>query len=129
MSKKPKLMVVDNEIDIGNFVKSFFECRGFEVSTALNGDDALSKLSAARPDIILLDVMMRTDMEGIDYLPKIKSALPSVKVLMITAVEDKETIEKAKKLGADDYITKPLVLEYLETTVLEKIKNLKIAAA
>lgn len=122
--KKRKLMVVDNEIDICNFVKSFFEMRGFKVSTALNGDDAMDQLLKEKPDIVILDIMMRTNDEGLEYLPKIKRALPGVKVLMVTGVEDPASIDTAKKLGADDYITKPLVLEYLESTVLSKIKGL-----
>ena len=120
-------MVVDNEIDVCNFVKSFFEIRGFEVATALNGDDALKRLAHEKPDIVILDVMMRTEDEGVRYLPKIKAALPSVKVLMVTGVEDEKVVEETMKLGADDYITKPLVLEYLESTVLNKIKNLNPA--
>ncbi len=124
MTKKPKLLVVDNEIDICNFVKSFFEMRGFSVSTALNGDEAMAKLSEVSPDVVILDIMMRTEEEGLEYLPKIKKALPSAKMIMITAVEDANSIETAKKLGADDYITKPLVLEYLENTVLKKIGEL-----
>jgi DNA-binding response OmpR family regulator len=125
MANKPKLMVVDNEIDICNFVKSFFEMRGFEVATALNGDDALKKVSHEQPDIIILDVMMRTDDEGIVFLPKLKEARPTAKILMVTGVEDDKIINEAKRLGADDYITKPLMLEYLETTVMGKIAKLK----
>jgi DNA-binding response OmpR family regulator len=125
MTRKPKLMVVDNELDICNFVKAFFETRGFLVVTALNGDDAMSKLVQENPDIVILDVNMRRDGEGIEFLPKMKAALPSAKVLMVTGVNDEDTINTAKKLGADDYITKPLVLEYLENTVLAKIKTLK----
>ena|SRR3989344_2495395 len=128
MNKQPKLMVVDDEIDICNFVKSFFEMRGFKVTTALNGDEAMSKLLQDRPDIVILDVKMRRDGEGLEYLPKIKKALPTAKVMMVTGVEDEKTVESARKLGADDYITKPLVLEYLETNVLNKIKRLNEAA-
>ena len=58
---------------------------------------------------------------------QVKKKCPTAKVIMITGVDDKETVEKAKKLGADDYITKPLVLEYLESTVMNKIKNLSPA--
>ena len=129
MKRNPKLLVVDDEIDICNFVRSFFELRGFEVATALNGDEALSKLSKDKPDVVILDVMMRQDKEGLEYLPKIKKTLPSAKVIMVTGLEDEETIASAKEAGADDYITKPLVLEYLESTVLDKIKNLAKAAA
>lgn len=122
-------MVVDDEIDVCNFVKSFFEMRGFKVTTALNGDEAMSKLLQDRPDIVILDVKMRREAEGLEYLPKIKQTLPTAKVMMVTGLEDEKTIESAKKLGADDYITKPLVLEYLESNVLEKIKKLNQAIA
>jgi DNA-binding response OmpR family regulator len=128
MSRKPRLLVVDNEIDICNFVKSFFEIRGFEVRFALNGDDALKALESYTPDLVILDVMMRRDEEGLEYLPQIKQKLPNAKVIMITGVDDEDTIEKCKKLGADDYITKPLVLEYLETTVVSKVTDLSKAS-
>ena len=124
MKKSPKLMVVDNEVDVCNFVKSFFETRDFKVSAAFNGDEALSRIGEEKPDIVILDMMMRSDREGLDFLPRIKAALPEVKVIMVTAVYDEDVIKEAKKLGADDYITKPLILEYLESTVMEKIKNL-----
>ena len=123
----PKLMVVDNEIDICNFVKSFFEVRGYKVICAQNGDEALAKLETEKPGVILLDVMMRSDREGLDYLPKIKAKIPSAKIIMVTGVEDKESIDTARKHGADDYITKPLVLEYLENTVMRKIKSLGVS--
>ena len=123
-TKKPKLLITDDELDISNFVKSFFEMRGFDVVTALNGDEAMVKLLKEKPDIVILDVMMRWDREGLEYLPQVKKALPSAKVLMVTGVDDKDTIEASKKLGADDYITKPLVLEYLENTVMMKIAGL-----
>ena len=128
MTRKPKLLITDDELDICNFVKSFFEMRGFDVVTASNGDEAMSKLMKEKPDIVILDVMMRRDREGLEYLPQIKMSLPTAKVLMVTGVDDKEVIDAAKKLGADDYITKPLILEYLETTVLKKIGLLTTAA-
>ena len=124
MNKLPRLLVVDDEIDICNFVKSFFEMRGFKVSIALNGDEAMEKLVKETPDVVIMDLKMRREGEGLEYLPKMKEAQPSVRVLMVTATDDSDTIEKAKQLGADDYITKPLMLEYLENTVLEKVKHI-----
>ena len=117
-------MVVDNEIDICNFVKSFFGMRGYEVTTALNGDEAMKALVSERPDLVMLDVSMRRPNEGLEYLPQMKLALPSVKVIMVTGIEDNAIIEEARRLGADDYITKPLVLEYLESAVFHKIRAL-----
>jgi DNA-binding response OmpR family regulator len=122
MSRKPRLLVVDNEMDVCNFVKSFFEMRGFDVLTAFNGDEALKVLEHIHPDLIILDVVMRRENEGIEYLPQVKAKSPKSKIIMITGVDDKETIESAKKLGADNYITKPLVLESLESVVLTKVK-------
>ena len=124
MTQRKRLLVVDNEMDVCNFVKSFFEMRGFDVLTALNGDEALKVLDHVKPDLIILDVMMRTDDEGMEYLPQMKIKSPDSKVIMITGVDDKEVVESARKLGADDYITKPLVLEYLESTVLGKVNLL-----
>jgi len=121
---KPRLLVVDDEMDVCNFVKSFFEIRGFDVVAAYNGDEAMKILDVAKLDLIILDMKMRRSEEGLEYLPLIKQKLPSAKVVMITGVDDKKIIEACKKLGADDYITKPLVLEYLESTVMSKIKSL-----
>jgi DNA-binding response OmpR family regulator len=125
MTKRRKLMVVDNEMDICNFVKMFFESRSFDVVTALNGDEAMAKLLEEKPDIVMLDMMMRRGDEGLEYLPQIKAALPTVKVIMVTGIEDEDIIAKAQSLGSDDYITKPLILEYLENTVMAKIRALE----
>src|SRR5687767_1692308 len=99
MKKRPKLMVVDNELDICNFVKSFFESRSFDVVVALNGDEAMSKLTHEKPDIVMLDMMMRRGDEGLEYLPQIKAALPAVKVIMVTGIEDEDIIARAKNEG------------------------------
>ena len=123
MTKKPRILIVDNEMDVCNFVKSFFEMRGFEVLTAFNGDEALKVLEQVKPDLVILDVVMRYEREGIEYLPKIKKASPDSKVIMITGVDDSDSIDEAKKLGADDYITKPLVLEGLERAILGQVKK------
>ena len=124
MTKKPRLLVIDNEIDVCNFIKSFFEIRGFDVVPAFNGDEAMKVLDMVKPDLVILDVKMRSDDEGLTYLPLIKKKLPNVKIIMITGVDDKEVVEQCKNLGADDYITKPLVLEYLESTVMGKVRYL-----
>ena len=124
MTRRPRLLVVDNEIDVCNFVKSFFEMRGFDVVATYNGDEAMKVLDHVKPELIILDVMMRTEKEGLEFLPLLKNKSPDSKIIMITGVDDKEAVEASRKLGADDYITKPLVLEYLESTVITKVKNL-----
>ena len=118
-----KLLVVDDEIEICEFLKSFFEERDFHVETALSGTQALEVLQRTQPQVVLLDVHM-PGMDGMSVLRKIKAQHPSVKVIMVTALETQEKIEEAMRLGADNYITKPLSLEYLEKDVREKIAHL-----
>ena len=118
-----KMLVVDDEIDICDFLKSFFEERSFEVKTAQNGEEAVRAIDAAQPQVVLLDVHM-PGMDGMNVLRHIKMKFPKIKVIMVTALETREKIEEAMRLGADNYITKPLSLEYLEKDVQEKIAQL-----
>src|SRR3989344_5728221 len=115
-----RLLVVDDEVEICNFVRMFFEQRGFTVSVAYSGEEAVKVAEAKQPHIILLDVMMKKPEDGFETLPKLRERVPHAKILMVTGVEDEASMLRGKALGAEDYITKPLVLEYLERTVLKK---------
>ena len=117
-----KLLVVDDEIDICDFVKNFFEERGFRVFTALNGTEAVSIVQRERPDIILLDIKMK-GMDGLVALRHIREVQNDAKVIMVTALEDQEHMDEAFKNGAISYITKPLVLEDLEATVMKTFRG------
>ncbi len=120
---KKRLLVVDDEVEICSFVSLFFEQRGFAVWKAYDGDEAVKVAQDQKPDVVLLDVKMKSDDDGFETLPKLKKILPESKILMVTGVEDPASVVRGKKLGAVDYITKPLILSYLEDTVLEKIKD------
>ena len=119
-----KMLVVDDEIDVCDFVKHFFEERNFQVYTALNGSDALRIVRKDKPQLVLLDMKMK-GMDGIETLKKIRDVDKNVKVVMVTAVTDQEKMDEATSLGASKYITKPLVLEELEATVMEHTKEEK----
>lgn len=116
-----KILVVDDELDICDFVKTFFKERGFQVLTALNADEALSITKKERPDLVLLDIKMK-GMDGLAVLKHIKELDKTIKVIMVTALEDQDKISEAYKLGAIDYITKPLILDYLEEAVGRNLK-------
>ena len=118
-----KLLVVDDEKEICEFLQAFFEERDFEVSTAYSGESALKDIERFAPQIVLLDIHM-PGMDGLAVLKYIKENYPQIKVIMVTAIETRERIEEAMRLGADNYITKPLSLEYLEKDVQEKIAQL-----
>ena len=118
-----KLLVVDDEEEICDFLKSFFEDRQFTVETAHSGVQAIEKARKFGPHVILLDIQM-PEMDGLKALKILKEENPKVKVIMVTAVETQEKIEESMRLGADNYITKPLSLEYLENDDQEKLKGL-----
>ena len=114
------ILVVDDEIEVVRLLQVFLTSKGYEVSTALNGAEALAKVKETKPDIVLLDIMM-PGMGGIDTLKEIKKIDPSIAVIMVTAVVDEELANRAVKLGAFDYITKPINIDYLETCVMIKM--------
>lgn len=111
-----KLLVVDDEIDICDFVKNFFEERGVTVLVALNGAEAISLAQRDKPDVILLDIKMQ-GIDGLATLRQIRETQPEAKIVMVTALEDQDKIDEAYKCGAIGYITKPLILENLEEVV------------
>ena len=111
-----KLLIVDDERDICDFVKNFFSERGYEVLTAGSGDEALALVKSENPELVLLDVRMK-GMDGIAALKHIKDHDRNLKVIMVTALDDQDRMDEAARLGACDYITKPLTLDYLEQAV------------
>lgn len=112
-----KLLVVDDEADICDFVKNFFKERDFEVMAAYNGRDAVNIVKEKRPDIVILDMLMPV-MDGMQTLKELRRLKLPIRVIVVTAVEDTDKVNEAKKYGAMEYITKPLLLEQLERTVL-----------
>jgi two-component system response regulator (stage 0 sporulation protein F) len=119
----PKLLIVDDEVEICDFLKMFFEERDFEVEVAYEGTSAIEKVGVFNPDVMLLDIKL-PGIDGLEVLAKVKETHPNVRVLMVTAIETSEKIDEALRLGADNYITKPLSLEYLENDVRDKLKEL-----
>ena len=111
-----KILVVDDEKDVCDFVQNFFEERGCTVFCALNGFHALEIVDKEKPDLILLDVRMR-EMDGLETLRKIRKTGKNVKVFMVTAADEQDKIDAARDLGVCKYLTKPLDLADLEKAV------------
>jgi len=118
-----KIMIVDDEIEICEFLGEFFKDRHYDVITASSGIDAIQKVTNENPQILLLDITM-PGINGLQVLKEVKMKNPKIKVIMVTATESNDAISEAFRLGADNYITKPLSLEELERDVNEKIENI-----
>jgi len=117
-----KLLIVDDEIDIREFAKSFFTKRSIEVLTAGGGNEALKIIDEHQPDLVLLDVQME-EISGIEVLKKLRNDKNDVKVIMVTGTEDPLVINEANSLGVKGYVHKPLVLEELEKIVLFELNK------
>jgi DNA-binding NtrC family response regulator len=118
--RKAKILVVDDEPGVLEALYEFLTLKEYEVIKANNGKEALAKVKAERPHLVLLDIRM-PGMDGFEVLGKIKEDEPSLSVIMISGVQDMETARKSLEMGACDYITKPFNLDYLETSVLSKL--------
>ena len=115
-----KILVVDDEIEACNALKEFLEVKGYEVYTAQDGKTALDQVQELSPQLVLLDMIM-PGMHGIEVLQEIKKVDPKIGVIMVTVVTDESQAKKALELGAYDYITKPVDLNYLDNVVMVKI--------
>lgn len=106
MHKVPhKILVVDDEPKIVEVVKSYLENRGFAVSEAYNGKEALEKFEKENPSLVILDLML-PDITGEEICRTLrkKSRVP---IIMLTAKVEEEDILRGLNIGADDYVTKP----------------------
>ena len=115
-----KILVVDDEIEVCNALNDFLTMKGYEVYTALDGPSALKKVAEIEPHIVLLDIRM-PGMSGIDVLKEIKKTNDDIGIIMVTAVTDQVIAKSTFELGAYDYITKPVDLDYLENVLMVKI--------
>jgi len=120
----PILLVIDDEKDVCDFSKVYFEGHNIKVFCATSGEEGLNILNNQKPDIILLDIRMK-GMNGIEVLKRIKETNNKADVIMVTALDDMNLMEDAKKFGASDYVTKPLVLEELEKKIMDRIAKVK----
>lgn len=106
------VLVVDDETSILESLDGILSDEGFEVITAEGGADALEKIQEVIPDLVLLDIWM-PGMDGIETLEKIKEGYPYLQVVMMSGHGNIETAVKATRVGAYDFIEKPLSLEKL----------------
>lgn len=104
-----KILLVDDEQDILEFLGYALKKEGFTIFTALNGNDAIAKAKKENPDLIILDIMM-PEMDGIETCSEIRKipALKNVLIAFLTARNEDYSQIAGFDVGADDYITKPL---------------------
>ena len=118
-----KLLVVDDEAEVTDYLKSFFERQGLDVLTAGTGEKGLTLLQSEQPSVALLDLRLGEGLSGMEVLRRAKAAKTPTQIVVVTAVEDRHVAEMALGLGASDYIVKPFILQDLERVVLARLKS------
>jgi two-component system alkaline phosphatase synthesis response regulator PhoP len=119
-----KILLVDDEIDILEFLSYNLKKEGFIVDTCNNGKSALKKVSSFNPDLVILDVMM-PEMDGIEVCEKIreKQRYDDILILFLTARSEDYSELAGFSAGADDYITKPIKPKLLVSRVNAILKR------
>ncbi len=118
-----KILIVDDEIHVVRLLQDYLVSKNYEVHTATSGLEAIQKVKEVTPQIVLLDIIM-PGMGGIETLQEIKKIHPKIWVAMVSAVVDEELAKRTLQLGANDYIVKPLNLDFIGTYVMVRMIQL-----
>ena len=118
-----KILVVDDELDVCEAIRNYLMRRGYKIVIATSTQEAITKLLSEKPVLILLDILM-PGIDGIECLRRIRDLDKNVPVIMVTCVIDVDTANEALRLGAVDYITKPISFNELETLVSVRLSLL-----
>ena len=118
-SSKPAILVVDDNQDNAEIIRQYLEVRGYPITVAHDGDEALALFETVRPGLVLLDVMMpgKDGWEVCRIMKQHPVLGRSVRVIMVTALGEWEDKREALQTGADDYVEKPFELSKLAATV------------
>ncbi len=116
----PKILVVDDEVDVGELVQNFLESYGYQVVTANSAKRAFELVELEKPDLVFLDVVM-PGMDGLQCLKEIRKLQPNAIVIMVSGLRDENVAKEAIRYGAYDYLTKPFDLQYIQNDLLPRI--------
>ncbi len=119
------ILIIEDDRSFSKFLAESLEGRGYIVYSALNGSEGLKLINSVNPDLVLLDLML-PDMSGIDLLREINEMYERPQVVMMTAHGTIETAIDSMKLGAGDYLTKPIMEDELLIAVKKNLKHLEL---
>jgi DNA-binding NtrC family response regulator len=125
MTEMEKVLIVDDDVAMGELLSDTLQGEGFAVATARDGLEALKILRREDFDVLVTDLKMR-GLKGLDLLEESKKIAPLTPVIIITAFGTIESAIKAMKMGAYDYITKPFAMEEFLLTVRKALENRKL---
>ncbi len=132
-ARPAKILIVDDEQDIVRLLSFALQAEGYQVVTALSGQEALKRVEQERPDIVVLDVMM-PGMDGIEVCAELRSKpeTAGLPIIMLSALGQVADRVRGLRAGADDYVPKPVNLEELSariTAILNRVQRPAVSAA
>ncbi len=121
------ILVVDDEPSMLRYLQTVLELDSYRVTTASNGLEAVEKVQRESPDLVLLDMVM-PGADGLETLQRIRETRPSTKVVMLSCVRDTRKVAQAMRLGAQDYLSKPVQKEEMDEVLRFCLENTDPAA-
>ena len=126
----PSILVVDDNQDNTDIIQHYLEVRGYPITVAHDGDEALALFETVRPNLVLLDVMMpgRDGWEVCRLMKQHRDLGKNVRIIMVTALDEWDDKRQALLTGADDYVEKPFDLAKLAETVRRNVALLPVVS-
>ncbi|SMC94712.1 Response regulator receiver domain-containing protein [Desulfocicer vacuolatum DSM 3385] len=118
--KRIRVLLIDDEEEFANTLAERLELRGYDTKTAVSGEDGLNLMNGESFDIAVLDLMM-PGMNGLDTLRRIKSQTPDLPVVLLTGHGSTKEGMEGMRLGAFDYLMKPLDIKDLTLKILSAV--------
>jgi PleD family two-component response regulator len=121
---KSRLLIVEDDPDIGNMLKIYFSGMGFDVDVSVRGSEALERTKQVLPHLIVLDIML-PDIDGYEVCRSLRTNMRTshIPVIFLTQKDERSDKLQGLELGADDYITKPFDIEELKLRVQGAIRR------
>jgi two-component system alkaline phosphatase synthesis response regulator PhoP len=117
-----RVLIAEDEADMAMGLRDNLQFEGYDVIVARDGEEAVAKAKAERPDLILLDIMM-PKLDGLEACKQIRQAGFTVPILMLTAKSQEIDVVRGLEVGADDYITKPFGVRELLARVKAALRR------
>lgn len=127
MNAKTQVLVIDDDAVVGHSFERVLSRKGYEVSTALNGEDALHTMENKEFDVVFTDIKM-PGMDGLEVTERIKAKCPWTPVVVVTGYGSTENEARAAVLGANGFVRKPLTPEIIESITLKALAGDESAA-
>ena len=120
-----KILCIEDDPETASLIAEDLQDRGYAVSVALDGETGFHAITKGKPDLVLCDVSMRglTGFEVLERLTALSPQFEHIPFVFLTALADRDTELKGRRLGADDYVTKPIDFEVLATIVEARLNR------